>query len=117
MSTNWSDQLPDQYRNAVVSPVEYESRSDVPAQSRKVWGFDLRGSRCFYQHEFTLSEDRFDADEFPISVDVFWERVTAWRLKSGEWVRLRKWSDTLDRCPRRYVTDQAVVVGEHQLQL
>lgn len=116
MSVDWDDHLPDHYRNQVISPVEYESRQDTASQSRKTWGFDLRGGRCFYQHEFTLSEERFDADEFPIRVDVFWERVTAWRLKSGEWVRSRRWSDSLDHCPKRVVSDPAEIVSENHLQ-
>ncbi len=117
MSSDWADHLPDLYKSEVISPVEYESRQDMGSQSRKTWGFDLRGARCFYQHEFTLSEDRFDADEFPIRVDVFWERVTAWRMKNGQWVRLRRWSDSLDHCPKRYVTDPAEIVSEAHLQV
>ena len=116
MSEPWCDKFPDDYRDAVIKPVEYEWHADGPAQSRRVWGFDLGGRRCFYQHEFTLSEDRFDAEEFPIWVDIFWERVTAWRLRSGRWLKQRTWSDRLDRCPRRYVSEPFEEIDENQLQ-
>lgn len=55
-----------------------------------------------------MSADRFDADEIPISVDVFWD---AWRMKNGQWLRLRRWSDAPDKCPKRYVTDPAEIVS------
>ncbi|WP_045223266.1 hypothetical protein [Methyloterricola oryzae] len=116
MRSDWAEQPPDQYRSEVTYPLEYESHHDAVSQSRKTWGYDLRGERCFYQHEFTLSEERFDVDEFPIRVDVFWERVTAWRMKNGQWLRLRRWSDSLDSCPKRYVTDPAEIVSEAHLQ-
>jgi hypothetical protein len=38
-------------------------------------GFDGAGERCFYRHEFTLTEGRFDLEECPIEVTVFSEQV------------------------------------------
>jgi hypothetical protein len=117
MTNTWDQKLPDEFRGSVVEPVHYTQLSDEQTQAWKIWGVDQSGARCFYEHEFTVSEDRFDADEFPILVDVFWERVTAWRLRSGQWVKLRKWTEQMDRCPRRYITEPVEIVAERQLQL
>jgi hypothetical protein len=116
MSEPWNEPFPDDYRDSITRPVHYEDQSDSFARSRKVWGYDATGMRCFYQHEFTCSEERFDVDEFPIQVDVFWERVTAWRLHGGQWLKLRKWTDRMDHCSRNVVTEPFEVVGENQLQ-
>jgi hypothetical protein len=64
---------------------------------------------------FTLTEDRFDAEEFPLEVGVYWERVTAWRLADGQWLRLKTWADRLDHCPKRFFTQAPEIVKEGQL--
>jgi hypothetical protein len=117
MSKSWDEVLPAELREEVVEPVSYTRFDDEASQANKVWGIDQTGKKCYYEHEFTVSEDRFDADEFPIVIDVFWERVTAWRLRDGVWAKVRKWTEQMDRCPRRYVTDPVEFVNERDLQL
>lgn len=93
MNLQWNADLPESYRDNAIIPVNFEHHADIDARARKEVGFDKAGRRCFYRHEFTLVEDRFDADEFPIQVDVYWERVVAWRLASGRWLKLKTWAD------------------------
>jgi hypothetical protein len=93
--------IPQQYREKVVPPVRVESHVDHSAQASKSHGFDRDGRRCYYRHAFTLSEQRFDADEFPLEVDVYEEQVLAWRLTDGSWLKLKVASDQLDHCRKR----------------
>ncbi|CAL1239800.1 hypothetical protein [Candidatus Methylocalor cossyra] len=116
MNIHWNAELPESYRHAAVTPVRFEQHRDASAQASKQVGFDRTGRRCFYRHEFTLTEDRFDAEEFPIQVDVYWERVVAWRLTDGQWLRIKTFADRLDQCPRRFVTQPPELVAEHQLE-
>ncbi|BBA37331.1 hypothetical protein sS8_5414 [Methylocaldum marinum] len=116
MAIHWNAELPEDYSGQAVVPVTIQRRVDDFAHASKEVGFDDLGARCFYRHEFTLTEDRFDADEFPIEVGVYWERVIAWRLTGGKWLKLKVWSDRLDHCPRRYIKQAPELVEEHELE-
>ncbi len=116
MNLQWNADLPESYRDNAIIPVNFEHHADIDARARKEVGFDKAGRRCFYRHEFTLVEDRFNADEFPIQVDVYWERVVAWRLASGRWLKLKTWADRLDQCSKRFFRQAPEVVEENLLE-
>ena len=48
--------------------------------------------------------DGFDIDEFPIQIETYYERVIAWRLIGGGWVRLKSYSERMDQCKKHMVT-------------
>jgi len=79
----WKEQLPDEYRDQVVNPVVFEYHAEPSANAEKIIGFDSAGAKCFECHGFVLTEEGFDADEFPILIDVYYERAFAWRLCHG----------------------------------
>ena len=112
----WSAELPENYRAEAIVPVRIERHEEASARASKEVGFDGAGSRCYYRHEFTLTEDRFDADEFPIQVDVYWERVVAWRLASGRWLRVKTWADRLDQCSKRVFRQAPELVEERWVE-
>jgi hypothetical protein len=116
MTIQWNADLPGDYHRQAIAPVSFERHVDTFAHASKELGFDDAGERCFYRHEFTLTEDRFDAEEFPVEVGVYWERVIAWRLVSGLWLKLKIWADRLDRCPRRFVTQAPELVEEVEIE-
>lgn len=101
MQKLWEQLLPTEYRTRVVTPVRFEHHRDSIANAEKIIGFDAMGERCFTCHAYTLTEEGFDADEFPLLIDVYYERVAAWRLQHGIWVRSKSYCDRLDRCNRR----------------
>lgn len=98
MTDLWKNQLPGEYLNHVVRPAVFEQHTEPSANAVKVIGLDARGTRCFTCHSFILTEEGFDADEFPIRFDVYYERVIAWRLLHGQWLRIKSFADRLDRC-------------------
>jgi hypothetical protein len=62
-------------------------------------------------HTHTVTEDRFDIDEFPLEVAVLRERRMAWRLASGRWLRLTERMDRLDSCRPRLRREGPDLVG------
>ena len=78
----WLDDLPPSFNRLVVPPLRFETHVDHDAHALKVVGLDARGSRCYIRHTHTMTEDRFDIDEFPLEVAVLRERHMAWRLAS-----------------------------------
>lgn len=110
------DELPEEYRGKVVLPVRIERHSDASAHASKAHGFDQDGRRCYYQHAFTLVEERFDAEELPLEVDVYQERVLAWRLKDGKWLKLKTWADQLEHCRKRVFAEPPEITEEAGLE-
>lgn len=100
----WKELLPPEYRKRVVLPATCERHTEPSLHAEKIIGRDKQGKQCFYYHSFVLSEEGFDVDEFPIIIDVYYERVAAWRLRQGQWVKIKSFSDRLDRCNRQMTT-------------
>lgn len=104
MMESWEKLLPEQFRGCVVMPVRFEHHRDTIANAEKIIGFDAAGERCFSCHTFLLTEEGFDADEFPVLIDIYFERVALWRMPHGMWVRSKSYCDRLDRCSRELKT-------------
>lgn len=100
----WEKLLPTEYLTQVATPVKFEHHRDSMANAEKIIGFDEMGERCFVSHAFTLTEEGFDADEFPLLIKVYYERVSAWRLQYGMWVRSKSYCDRLDHCNPKLTT-------------
>src|SRR5271169_1169225 len=104
MDDFWEKQLPGEYRNHVVRPIVFEHHTEPSANAVRIIGFDSCGAKCFDCHSFVVTEERFDADEFPIVIDVYYESVIAWRLRHGQWLKIKTFSDRLDRCNKHLTT-------------
>lgn len=104
MNEPWNILLPTQYHDCVIPPIAFEHHDEPSLAADKIIGFDGSGQRCFYFHAFTLTEEVFDIDEFPLRVDVYFERVIAWRLREGPWVKLKSYSNRLDLCNQKLTT-------------
>jgi hypothetical protein len=104
MDDLWGKYLPGEFRDRIVPPIVFERHREPSANAVRIIGFDSSGDKCFDCHSFVLTEEGFDADEFPIRFDVYYERVISWRLQHGQWIRLKTFSDQLDRCNRHLTT-------------
>lgn len=96
MDDLWRSLIPSGYYYLVIKPVSFEQHEEKSVNAKKIIGFDINHDKCFYLHTFTLSEERFDIDEFPILLDVYQEQVLAWRLLDGQWIKIKSYSDQLD---------------------
>ncbi|HEY3301066.1 MAG TPA: hypothetical protein VGJ90_09860 [Methylophilaceae bacterium] len=94
----WASAIPEDNLLLAITPVAFQRYFEPSVRAEKVIGLDGNGQHCFYLHTFTMSEERFDVDEFPILVDVYYERVVAWRQSSGQWMKVKSYSDQLDSC-------------------
>jgi hypothetical protein len=94
MDSLWDKLLPGKYRYRVVTPIAFERHTEPSAHAVKIIGFDSSGAKCFECHSFILQEEYFDIDEFPILSDVYYERVACWRLRHGQWIKLKTFSMT-----------------------
>lgn len=109
-------EVPEEFREKIVLPVRIERHVDASAHATKVHGFDRNGRRCYYQHVFTMTEERFDAEEFPLEVGVYQERVLAWRLDDGKWLKLKASADQLEHCRKRVFTRPPEITEEAALE-
>lgn len=105
---DWQEELPAGYADQVLAPVRYEAHEDAWAHARMVIGLDRHGQRCYLRHTHTVTEERFDIDEFPLEVAVLRERRIAWRLRSGDWLTVLDRMDRLDSCRPRLVREGPV---------
>lgn len=113
----WQEELPASFSTLVVVPLRYETHIDEAAHARKLVGLDADGRRCFLHHTHTVTQDRFDIDEFPLEVAVLHERRIAWRLRSGRWLQLLDRMDQLDSCRPRIIRAVPTMVPESLLGL
>lgn len=98
MMALWTRAIPEGYGQSAIPPVAFQRYVEPSVSAEKIIGLDCHGQHCFYMHTFTMTEERFDVDEFPILVDVYYERVVAWRQSSGQWMQVKSYSDQLDSC-------------------
>jgi hypothetical protein len=98
MMDMWTSVIPENHHQLAIRPLSFKRYVEPSLNAEKVIGLDSNGHHCFYLHTFTMSEERFDVDEFPILVDVYYECVVAWRQTSGQWMKVKSYSDTLDSC-------------------
>lgn len=103
MDDLWDEMIPAEYRDRVVRPITFEHHTEPSVSANKIIGFDVCGKRCFHFHSFLITDEGFDIDEFPILIDVYYERVIAWRLLEGKWINIKSYSDRMDQC-QRYLT-------------
>lgn len=106
MSHHWENHLPEAYRTDVIEPVMLERFREPSSNSERIFGLDADGERCFYYHAFTLTDERFDIDEMPVLVDVYYERVVSWKLRNGSWLRIKAHVDQLERCNKQMTTQE-----------
>jgi hypothetical protein len=104
MIEHWKAFLPQEYSKLAIKPIAFERNTESSVSADKIIGFDAQGNGCFYYHSYTLTEEGFDIDEFPILIDVYFERVVAWRIAGGQWIRVKSYSDKLDRCNKQLIT-------------
>ncbi|HOY69438.1 MAG TPA: hypothetical protein PL131_03330 [Methylotenera sp.] len=104
MDISWDKLLPNEYCMRAMKPRVFERHTEPSANAEKTIGYDEHGTKCFYCHSFMMTADGFDIDEFPIQIETYYERVTAWRLDGGGWVKLKSYSDKMDQCNKHLVT-------------
>ena len=110
-----SQDLPASYRHQVVTPTRIEHHIDTSAYASKTLGFDHHGVRCYYRHAFTITEERFDSEEFPVEIGVYQETVLAWRLNDGKWLKVKESADQLEHCQKRVFLHPPEITDESQL--
>jgi hypothetical protein len=101
MREKWDEYLPDEYRGRAMAPDRFEHFADASARSEKIVGYRGERERCFYCHEFLITEERFDEEDMPFLVKLYRERVFAWRLEGDTWLKLKVCADRLDECGKR----------------
>jgi len=112
MDNLWEKLLPGEYSFRVMKPLVFERHTEPSANAEKTIGFDEYGTKCFYCHSFLMTEEGFDIDEFPIQIETYFERVVAWRLSGGGRVKIKTYSDQMDKCNKRMVTLPAELTDE-----
>lgn len=90
---HWNTCLPEEYMHRVRVPVHFERHEDASVRARKVLGFDERNLRCFYFHEFLLTEECFDEEEAIFEVDFYHEMTVAWKTNDGSWIKLKAYAE------------------------
>jgi hypothetical protein len=98
---DWAEQLKGEVARLVEAPVRFERHEDRSVPASKVIGYDARGERCYYRHQYVMREERFDEDDLPMRVETWHEEVTAWRMRDSRWLRLAVRIQGFGGCGRR----------------
>lgn len=86
MKDQWMESVPAEFAAEVVAPVRVDTFTDRLARSEKRHGYDSANERCFYQHAYTVTAERFDDDDNFLEIVTYFEKARAWRLKDGRWL-------------------------------
>lgn len=105
----WREQCLDMLAELVVTPVRFERFEDRSVPAIKVWGLDRQDARCYYRHQYSVDDERFDEDDLPITVQSYQEQVTGWRLLDDRWLRLVVRISGFPGCGRRIDRRLAIV--------
>lgn len=103
---------PQDWRPQVVRVQRVERHEDRDAKAVKVYGFGADGGRCFYFHSYFMTEERFDCDDDFYEVPTYFERIVAWRLLDGRWLRQKIQAHHLAECGRGVESGPLEVVDE-----
>lgn len=82
----WRRELPAAWRAQVIVPIAFEIHCDAELAAQRVFGRDADGARCYYAHEWMLSEPCSDDDEEYYLRAAAGEAVTAWLLRDERWL-------------------------------
>ncbi len=85
----WGTCLPEGFLHRVHIPVQFEIHEDESLGARKILGYDRAGIRCFYFHEFVLTEERFDEDECIFEALSYREVIFGWKTLEEQWLKLK----------------------------
>lgn len=107
--------LPAEFRPNIINPISFEEHHEPSLLADKVIGYDENGNKCFYYHTFTLTEECFDIDEFPLLVKVYYERVVAWRHTNGQWLKLKSFLERPEDCNKKLSTLPLELISEMPL--
>ncbi len=113
---DWAAHLPEEYLHRVKIPVLFETHSDSETGARKTLGFDRKSERCFYFHEYILTEERFDEEEAIFEIPAYHEIVFAWKLKEDGWLRLKACTSHPGDCGRRPVIHPLEIVKDSEIE-
>jgi hypothetical protein len=89
-AADWRACLPPDWREQVVAPLDLSHHREYEMRAERCLGHDEDGLLCFYAHDYALTGLRSDDDEAFYTVIDFGERVRAWRLRDGRWLRYRQ---------------------------
>ena len=85
-SDAWLAQLPDEWRDMVITPLDFVEHCEYEITARRCFGYDVDGETCYYAHGYALNESRSDDDEDFYQVVAYSETVHAWRLRDDRWL-------------------------------
>lgn len=112
---DWNTLLPAEYRQRVLTPSHFERHEDASVKARKVVGIDRTNRRCFYFHEFTLTEECFDEEDAIFEIAVYHEMAVAWKTHDGSWLRLKAYAMHPQDCTSRVSILPIEIVDEKDL--
>jgi hypothetical protein len=86
----WRDQLPADWADAVDPPLHFRHYREYEISAERSVGYDEDEQPCFITHRFALTRLVSDDDEEFYETVTLSEEMTAWRLRDGRWLVLRK---------------------------
>jgi hypothetical protein len=105
----WREHCLDVLAELVIAPIRFERFEDRSVPAVKVWGLDRQGGRCYYRHQYSVNDDRFDEEDLPFTIRSYHEQVTGWRLPDDRWLRLVVRISGFPGCGRRIERRLAIV--------
>jgi len=101
-SPNWTEHLPDIWRDAVEAPLYFKRYSEYEMPAERTLGYDADDHPCFTSHRFMLTSLASDDDEEFYEVVTYSEEMAAWRLRDERWLVFRRISTNNCNPPRGF---------------
>jgi hypothetical protein len=87
---DWRRDLPAAWCDQVIAPITSEMLREYEIAADRTNGFDENDEPCYCAFRYVLTELRSDDDDVFYEEPVYAESLTAWRLRDGRWLILRK---------------------------
>jgi hypothetical protein len=82
----WRQNLPREWQEMVVAPLQLDSQRDYEMAAERVIGRDEDDEPCYCVYRYIVTETRSDDDEEFYQIAAYAESLSAWRLRDGRWL-------------------------------
>lgn len=100
----WQRNLPDEWRDAIDTPLYFEQYSEYEISAERSVGYDADDRPCFTAHRYELTRLVSDDDEEFYEVVTYREELAAWRLRDERWLVYRRICTADGNAPRGFYT-------------
>lgn len=86
----WQDGLPERWKDCVVVPAFFWHHRDYEIQAERIVGYEDEDQPCYCEYRIDFERAKASGPAPAAEVPQYWEHVSAWRLRDGHWLMLKR---------------------------